>query len=308
MTNTYKLIALDVDGTILTSRHTIAPETREAVRQAMAGGVRVTLATGRGFPSALAVARELGLRGTPLVTHDGGYVADPDSGEVIQAERIPLDVTAEAAVLLQGLGLHVNLLHEERRISSQRLPNFRWSMLLPQGWKAIRVVLDELRSYPTMYAPDLKEYLRVNPVAPPKFYVTGTPEAVRAGAAAIAERLGAVLRTAAAGPRAMEVIPRHISKASGLRTLGDALGIAPAEMIGMGDGHNDVEMISQAGLGVAMGNAPEDVRKLAKFITRTNDEHGVAYAIQRFVLGQGARSTTAASPKAAWPDTPPTCG
>lgn len=288
MTTHYKLIALDVDGTILTSRHTIAAETKAAVQQAMARGVRVTLATGRGFPSAVAVARELGLHGTPLVTHDGGYVADPATGEVIHVERIPASAAAEAALLLRGLGLNVNLLHEQMRISNQRIPNFRWSLLLPRGWKGVRNVVGELRSYPTIHAPDLGAYLNANPVAPPKLYVTGTPDGIRAGRALIAEHLGEILRTAQAGPAAMEVMPCQVSKAAGLRALGAALGIRSEEIMGIGDGHNDVEMLSQTGLGVAMGNAPEDVRRLAKFITRTNDEHGVAYAIDRFVLQQGA--------------------
>ncbi len=285
---TYKLIALDVDGTILTSSHTIAPQTRHAVQRAMAAGVRVTLATGRGFPSALAIARELGLTGTPLVTHDGGYVADPDSRTVVHVERIPADVAREAAILLQGIGLNVNLLHEERRISSQRIPNFRWSGLLPQHWQWLRMTLDEFRSYPSTHAPNLGDYLRANPVAPPKMYITGTEEAIGEGRELLADRLGAVLRTASAGRRAMEVMPCQVSKAAGLRALGAALGIRPEQIIGVGDGYNDVEMISQSGLGVAMGNAPEDVRKLAKFVTRTNDEHGVAHVIEQFVLKKGA--------------------
>jgi Cof subfamily protein (haloacid dehalogenase superfamily) len=288
MPTQYKLIALDIDGTILRSDHTIAPQTRAAIHQAMARGVRVTLATGRAFPSALAIARQLGLKGTPLVTHDGAYVADPDSGEVVHVERVDAEVAREAAVLLSGLGLNVSLIHEQVRICNQRIPNFRWGMLLPSGWKSFAGILRENRSYPHVYASDLGQYLQTSPVSPPKLWVTGRPERIAQAHALVAERLGSFLRTAKAGPGGMEVLLRHVSKATGLRALGAALSIRPEEIIGIGDGYNDVEMISQSGLGVAMGNAPEDVRRLAKFVTRTNDEHGVAHAIERFVLEQSA--------------------
>jgi Cof subfamily protein (haloacid dehalogenase superfamily) len=284
--NRYKLIALDIDGTILTTRHTIAPETREAVQAALARGVRVTLATGRAFPSARFIAAALGLHGTPLVTHDGAYVADPHTGQVLAEVRIPVPVARQAAIHLQELGLAVNFLYEDIRVSNQRVPLFSWTWLHPRYWAKARHILQESRVYPHRYAPDLAAYLDQSPVAPPKLYVTGQPDQIRRGKAVLEERLGNDLRVTPAGPDAMEVTPRHVSKASGLRVLAQALGIRPEEVIGIGDNYNDAEMIAQAGLGVAMGNAPSDVKRLAKFVTRTNDEHGVAYAIRRFVLEQ----------------------
>lgn len=284
----YKLIALDIDGTVLTSRHMVAPETRRAVQTAMARGVRVTLATGRGFPSARAIAAELGLQGTPLVTHDGAYVADPATGRVLYEERIPLAIAREAVALLRGAGLNVNLLYPDVLVSNQRIRHFRWGWLHPKNWRAIAGVRREVRDYPHGYAPDLTAFLEQNPVEPPKMYVTGTPDRMAAGRALLTERLGDKLWTMQAGARAMEVTPAGVSKASGLRALAGLLGIELSAMVGIGDNYNDLEMIKQAGLGVAMGNAPEEIRRLANVVTRTNDEHGVAYAIERYVLGETA--------------------
>jgi Cof subfamily protein (haloacid dehalogenase superfamily) len=281
---TYKLVALDIDGTILTSRHTVAPETRQAVQAAMAGGVRVTLATGRAFPSALGIARLLGLHGTPLVTHDGAYVADPVTGEVLHETRVPLAVTREAVGLLQEAGLKINVVHERFLLSNQRIRNFSWKWFHPRRWTSAVNIWREARDYPHVYAPDLVRYLEQNPVEPPKLYIMGTPARLRAGAALLAERLGGALVTLPAGAYAMEVTLAGVSKASGLRVLAGALGIKSEEVVGIGDNYNDVEMIRQSGLGVAMGNAPEDVRQLANVVTRSNDEHGVAYAIERWVL------------------------
>jgi hydroxymethylpyrimidine pyrophosphatase-like HAD family hydrolase len=171
----YKLIALDIDGTVLTSRHVVAPETRRAVQAAMAHGVRVTLATGRGFPSARAIAAELGLRGTPLVTHDGAYVADPSTGGVLYEQRIPLAVTRQAVALLRGAGLNVNLLYPDVLVSNQRIRHFRWGWLHPRNWDAVANVWREVHDYPHRFAPDLAAYLEQNPLEPPKMYVTGSP-------------------------------------------------------------------------------------------------------------------------------------
>jgi Cof subfamily protein (haloacid dehalogenase superfamily) len=282
---TFKLIALDVDGTILNSRHLIAPETRQAIQAAQARGVRVTLATGRAFPSACMIADKLGLIGTPLVTHDGGYVADRATGAVLRAERMPLAVATAAAGLLQAAGLNVNLLHEQVRVSNQRIPEWDWHWLMPRNFWAAANIGREARVYPHRYARDPAAWLNAHPdMVPPKFYVTGRPDRLRLGRSRLEAELGDHLRAAAAGDVGMEVMPRHVSKAAGVQALSHVLGIAAAEVMCIGDNYNDVEMLQQAGLGVAMGNAPADVQQLAGFVTRSNDEHGVAYAIERFVL------------------------
>lgn len=280
----YKLIALDIDGTVLNSRNQVAAETRQAVQAAIARGVRVTLATGRGFPSAQGIARLLGLHGTPLVTHDGAYVADPLTGQVLSETRVPAEMAREACAVMQGAGLKINVVHEQFLLSNQRIRNFTWRWLRPRHWASAANIFREARDYPHVYARDLERYMRANPVAPPKFYAMGTPDQLQAGAALLAERFSGALVTTPAGSYAMEVTPAGVSKATGLRVLAGALGIRPEEVVGIGDNYNDVEMLTQVGLGVAMGNAPEDVRKLARVVTRTNDEHGVAYAIEHWVL------------------------
>lgn len=283
----YKLIALDVDGTILDGNHMIAPETKQAIHQAQTLGVRVTIASGRAFPSAAMIAEEAGITGTPLVAHDGGYVADRHTGEVLFVERLPDDLVSEVAGLLQGLGCDVSLLHESFRVGTQRFPLWQWRFLHPRHWSTVGNLWRELQSYRNIYAPSIPAYLRTNKVNPPKLYIMGTPAAIQQGSALLTEHFSHVLRTTPAGLGAMEVTPLHVSKASGIRVLAEKLGIHMDEVIGVGDNYNDVEMIQQAGLGVAMGNAPADIQALARYVTRTNREHGVAHVIEKFVLDQG---------------------
>lgn len=280
----YKLIALDVDGTILTSRRTIAEPTRQAVLRAMREGVRVTLATGRAFSSALSVARQLGLTGTPLVTHDGAYVADPVTAAVLHRDPIPLKPAAEAAEALQAAGLTVSVLYPDVLLSNTRLRNLSWRLLHPRYWTLVGLLLKEARVYRHQYAGNLARYLEHRGDDPPKFYVEGAAPDIRRALDTVAPRFAGALRFTPAGAEAMEVTAAGVSKATGLRALSAALGIAREEVVCIGDNYNDAEMIRSAGLGVAMGNAPEAVQKLARVVTRTNDEHGVAYAIEQYVL------------------------
>lgn len=284
----YKLIALDIDGTVLTSHHTIAEPTRTAVRRALDRGVRVTLATGRAFPSALRIARELGLTGTPLVTHDGAYVADPVTGAVLHQDPIPLQVAREAAHHLQACGITVNVLYPDVLVSNRRLRQLMLKLLNPRYWSAAPMFWAESRAYRHTFANDLPTYMAQAGVNPPKLFLTGTEEQIAAGRKLLAERWSDTLRLTPAGPDALEVTAQGVSKASGLSVLAASLGIGAHEVVCIGDNYNDAEMITQAGLGVAMGNAPEEIRRLANVVTRTNDEHGVAYAIERYVLEQSA--------------------
>lgn len=284
---TYKLLALDVDGTLLNGRHRIAAETRAALSRAMAAGLHVTLATGRAFPSARAIALSLGLH-TPLVTHDGAYVADPVTGEVLHADRVPVDLVREAVAAIAPLGVNISLLHEQFAVSNERIRNFRWQRLMPGNWHSLANMLMENRVYRNRYAPDLLAYLKERPVSPPKLWVTGPASAVAEARRRLESLRDGALRCPSAGPEATEVMLRQTSKAGGLRRLAKALGIDFSQVIAVGDSYNDVEMIREAGLGVAMGNAPADVQGLARYVTRPNTEHGVAHVVEKFVLAPGA--------------------
>lgn len=279
----YKLLALDVDGTLLNHRHVIARETKNALAEAMRRGVQVTLATGRGFPSAAGIARQAGIHG-PLVTHDGAYVADPETGEVLSVRRMEMEVVKEAVTLLRQCRLNVNLLHERVRVSNQMFPEWRLSLLLPKQWTLFGALFRETLDYRHSRVPDLLAWLRENPEPPEKMFVTGTPSRLAEGRAILAERLGDKLRTAQAGSTGMEVMQKHVSKATGIQVLADHLGISMDEVIAVGDNFNDLEMLRQAGLGVAMGNAPDEVKRVADWVTAPNDQHGVARVVQRFVV------------------------
>ncbi len=245
--NRYRLLALDMDGTLLTEDKTVAEATRTSIRAAMEAGIVVMFATGRGMVSARPYAEELGLLDTPMVTVNGGEVWRKP-GELLHRTRMP----AAAIMQLRDIALR----HGEP---------WYWAYSVGQV-------------YNKELWPDNAEQLEWL-----KFgYYTENREVLAAIAA----------EAAAAGPFEMsnshpcniELNPLGVTKASGLRHVCKLLGIDMSEAVAVGDSLNDVPMLREAGLGVAMGNAQEEVKAVADAVTLSNEEDGVGHVIRTWML------------------------
>ncbi|MGG4493115.1 Cof-type HAD-IIB family hydrolase [Brevibacillus reuszeri] len=275
----YKLLALDVDGTILMSNHTLSKVTLQAITELTTRGIYVTLATGRAYPSAKTMAKQFQIR-VPLISHDGAYVADPLTDEVLFVKRIPTEVVTRITEILVEYGLDVMLLHESYAVTNR---SWKWRDLFPLlNPSTLRQLWKNLYPLKIMASCRVAEYVREKNVSVPKIFVMGEPERLAAARRELAKAKFKEIRVTASGDRNLEILPEGISKATGLAVLGEKLDIIPEQMVAVGDNYNDVEMIQFAGMGVAMGNAPDAVKKLARQVTDTNDQHGVAAVIQRF--------------------------
>ncbi|WP_312109196.1 Cof-type HAD-IIB family hydrolase [Brevibacillus reuszeri] len=275
----YKLLALDVDGTILMSNHTLSKVTLQAITELTTRGIYVTLATGRAYPSAKTMAKQFQIR-VPLISHDGAYVADPLTDEVLFVKRIPTEVVARITEILVEYGLDVMLLHESYAVTNK---SWKWRDLFPLlNPSTLRQLWKNLYPLKIMASCRVAEYVCEKNVSVPKIFVMGEPERLAAARRELAKAKFKEIRVTASGDHNLEIFPEGISKATGLAVLGDKLDIIPEQMVAVGDNYNDVEMIQFAGMGVAMGNAPDAVKKLARQVTDTNDQHGVAAVIQRF--------------------------
>jgi Cof subfamily protein (haloacid dehalogenase superfamily) len=279
----YRLLALDIDGTLLSSQKTIAASTRRAIRQAMDLGVFVTLATGRAYPLARGFARSLKLR-MPIITHDGAFIADPDGHQVHFVERIPCHIVEEIIRMLTDYDLDIMVLHESFAVTNRP---FHWRdlvhLLNRHTWDA----LSQIR-YPFIFVPtkQMAAYVHQRQVSPPKLFVRGEQTALSKARGALDRHLGGAIRISSSAADNIEILPIAISKASGLERLGHMLNVSAEEMIAIGDHYNDLEMIRFAGLGVAMGNAPADLREQADYVTKTNDDDGVGHVIRQFIFMQ----------------------
>lgn len=297
----YRLLALDLDGTVLTPQGSVSPRVRRAVRRALRAGIRVTLATGRVLPSAWVYARLLGLRG-PLVVSDGAVLAEvgvrgapAGSGpgarprgpwRVLDVRPFPRDLAAAVVDDLLAAGCPVVVQFPEFLASSRRPP---------VGTLVRSLALPSLRHYWVLrrYArvvpgPRLARFVAAAPQPPVKISALGPADALRPLEHRIRDRYGERLRLTHSGPGSFDLLPPGTHKASGLARLAARLGLAREQVVAVGDNDNDCEMLRWAGLGVAMGNAAPEVQRCADRVTAPNWQDGVARLIEEVLLGGGS--------------------
>ncbi len=274
-----RLLALDIDGTLLTSERAVAPRTRAALDRAREAGVRLVLVTGRRLPSARRIARDLG-GDVPLVLHNGALVVD--GGELLRSLGLPRDVAREATERGLATGaepvLHCGARGEGRLlVRAGARPGPLMAYYLERARDDLRIV------------PDLLGALADE--EPMQVMFGGSPEEMEVTRAALEEALAGRARIERSVYPAkdlviLEVLERSVAKAAAVVFLQGRWGITAEETMAIGDNWNDREMIAHAGLGFVMGNADPELRRLGFPVLPTNDQDGVAEAIERHVLGQ----------------------
>ncbi|MBU9720737.1 MULTISPECIES: Cof-type HAD-IIB family hydrolase [Bacillaceae] len=267
----YRLLALDIDGTLLKSNHRLGKETKEAIDFAVEKGAYVTLATGRSFPSAKKIAKALKLDDAYLITHDGGFVAS-EGDEPIYERRIDSDRAYQLVDILENYHCHIRLLHEKYAIGNKtRQRNLIARMNISMG--------DPL-FYPINFVDSLSHHLIDQPLTVPKIKAQFWNEKERQDAMEEVQELVPHIRLTSSGEGSLDITDASASKAKGLQVLGHKLGIELKEMVAIGCYENDEEMLVQSGIGVAMGQSPERVKRVADWVTRSNNQNGVGYAVR----------------------------
>ncbi|HEV2122057.1 MAG TPA: HAD hydrolase family protein [Chloroflexota bacterium] len=281
------LLALDCDGTLLDPVGRIRPRVRDALRAATEAGALVTLATARRLQAAKGFAEELGVR-TPLVLQDGATVQDPITGALYHQDPLPSTLVVQLVELALAYELHPVV----QRITAD-----------PTG--DVIHVLDGVDVDPSMerYLSSRTPVVRgdrlalqaVGPAA--RFSAMGVESPVRRYYEHIKGRVeelccNVYLTTPLAYTDypywAALVTNGGCSKASAVAALAQQHGLTLADCVAVGDGHNDIELLEQVrasgGISVAMGQAVAEVREAASYVVGTNEEDGVAEAIERFVF------------------------
>ena len=271
-----RLLALDIDGTLVGDDLVIGPRTRAAVGAAMARGVAVSLVTGRMVSSALRFARELNLT-APIVGYQGGLIREippPGSARVGRLlVHTPLAAGTARDVLLwtraQGLDPHVN--HLERFILRADDPR-------ADDYSAFMGARAEL-------VPDIVE-ATTHPVT--KILAVGEPPQPQQLAEAAAARYAGQADVTISHPRFLEFVAPGVSKGRAIRYLSRRLRVPLGATMAIGDQWNDLEMLSEVGHGAAMPTAPLAVRSVARYVAPPVGEEGAAAMIEALVLADPA--------------------
>lgn len=270
MLNHPALIGCDVDGTLFDDDETLSPRTRAAVRAAVDGGAYFVLATGRPPRWIRPVVDALGFAPT-AVCANGAVVYDPEHDRVISARTLAVDTLAALAEIIEraipGAGLAVERIGE--RAHDTATPQFVSSPGYEHAW--LNPDNTEVSVADLLSAPAIKLLIRKAGASSAEMAEALAPHVGDEGDLTYSTNNGL-----------LEIVPRGISKASGLREVAEPLGISEAEMIAFGDMPNDVPMLLRAGRGVAMGNAHPEALAAADEVTARNSEDGVARVLERW--------------------------
>lgn len=263
----YSLLVLDLDGTLTNSKKEITPRTLASLLSLQERGVRLVLASGRPTYGIAPLAEQLRMRehGGFILSYNGGEIIDWASGKLMYKNLLPdtvLPALYEAAI---GDG-HTILSYEDEYIVTEKPYNEyvdKEVFLNKMKLKQVKSFLEEVR----------------RPL--PKCLIVGHSEQLAMTEARLQKELEGIISVYRSEPFFLECVPLGIDKARSLGVLLDELGLTRDNMVAMGDGFNDQSMIEFAGMGVAMANAQEPVKQAADFVTLSNDEDGVVYAVER---------------------------
>ena len=262
----YKLVAIDLDDTLLNDDRQITEATKQALAAAVEHGAVITLATGRMYASAKAVARELELN-VPLITYQGALVKNALDGKVLYERSVPEHVALQILEYCLAHGLHLQGYVEDQ--------------LYVREDNEKTLAYTQLSKIPYIVEPDFTKIIR-KPQA--KMLIIDEPQKLDKVADEFKSMFGDSAHITKSKPNFLEIMHPEGTKGSALRFLAEHFGCAIEDTIAIGDSWNDHDMIETAGLGVAMGNAVEPLKAVANYITSSNNEDGVKQVIDRFIL------------------------
>lgn len=266
----YKLIALDMDGTLLTSDKTITERTKKLIKEAEKKGVKIVLASGRPLKGLTRYLEELDLFSGDdyVLSYNGGLVQNTKTEEIV------------SKVTIKGADLkHIYEVSKELNINIHAF-SAKEGLITPKPSKYTQYEADmngiefKIKDFNTI--DDNEDIIKV--------MMIDEADILDPAIEKLPQDLYEKYSVFKSAPYFLEFTNKEVDKGLGLKRLGEHLGIKQDEIIACGDAGNDLSMVKYAGLGVAMGNATDEVKEAANFITTSNDEDGIANVIEKFIL------------------------
>ena len=261
----YRLLAIDLDGTLLTpSPHKmITPRTYNALRHAAENGMAIVIATGQMLPVLRAICADLPLT-APQIIENGALVVNLHSGTVLHEKLMPVEYILPTLATLRTFGFFRAYHTYERVYVDYNTPRSR-TWYRPPVAPAIEV----------------EDVASLYPLTCIKIVGIGEEQTLREKRAELERIFAGKLYVTQSSFDLLEFLHPDVSKVHALEAIATDLGIAPEEIVAFGDNHNDIGMLRFAGLGVAMGNAHDEVKAAADYVTLSNSEDGVAVVIEK---------------------------
>lgn len=269
----YKLLVLDVDGTLLNDEREISKRTLAALLKVQQMGVRIVLASGRPTYGQMPLAKtlELGNYGGFVLSYNGCQIIKAQNGEILFERRINPEMLPYLEKKARKNGFAIFTYHDDTLITDSPDNEYIKNEALLNNLKIIRE----------------DEFSTAIDFAPCKCMLVSDKEKALIGLEQHWEkRLAGTLDAFRSEPYFLEVVPCGVNKANTLGALLEHLGVTREEVIAVGDGVCDVTMLQLAGMGVAMGHSQDSVKVCADYVTASNEEDGVALAVEKLILAE----------------------
>lgn len=265
-----KLVAVDIDGTLITDQRQITPEVFEAVQDAKKQGVKVVIATGRPIAGVKQLLNDLKLDepGNYVITFNGGLVQETSSGQDIISETMSYDDYMEIELLGRKLGVHMHAITKDGIYTANR------------NIGKYTVHESNLVNMPIFYrtAEEMADKAIV------KIMFIDEPEILDAAIAKLPKAFYEKYNVVKSAPFYLEILNKTVSKGEAIKHLAEKLDLTLDQTMAIGDEENDRAMLEIVGTPVVMANGNPKLKEIAKYITKSNNESGVAHALREWVL------------------------
>ena len=264
----YKAVFIDLDGTLLRDDHSISQETKDTLQKLAQKNVLIVLVSARPIHGIMPISNWLALPSNPLVSVNGAYIID--EGKVVFQSTIDLETVAgihKANIELQASLIYYNGLKWYAEAGNA-------ATIREQRVTEVPVIIEPFESF--------MEQWKLELTAPNKVMAIGNEETIGTLQTNLLHIYSDSLNIYTSKPTYLEMMKKDASKTNALKFLTDKYNIRQDEVIAIGDNYNDREMIMYAGVGVAMGNAPDPIKTVADYITDTNEQDGVRKALEKF--------------------------
>ncbi|SUP37114.1 Cof-type HAD-IIB family hydrolase [Veillonella criceti] len=267
MRDSIKLLAIDLDDTLVRDDNTISEYTRKILQQAQDKGIQIVIATGRMYQTARPVGLALGLGDLPMILFSGGLVQRIESGEKLWEQTIPVPIAKEILALARDNDWYVQSYETDALLVHHETEQSRFYEKTV-GAKAVYIGDD----------------LYTNVTGPNKLLFLEEPAKLEVISKLLQEKYGDVLEIVRSKVNFLEINCGHCTKGSTLANMVTDLGLRASEVVAFGNSQNDISMLEYAGTAVAVANAEDNVKAIAQIVCPSNEDDGVAHWIEENIL------------------------
>ncbi len=271
----YKLVAIDLDGTLLDSNKEISKRNEKAIAQAIASGIKVIICSGRVYSGARLYAKQVGSK-APVIACNGAIITENIDGKVVYSNYLHTEDCMRIIDIFHKHQLYFHVYAGDTMLTEKlgftSLKYFEKNKSLPPEDRVEIEVIE-----------DMAKKLKSIPGQVLKFVAVSDNKELLKIARNEIEQISSV-DVMSSNYDNFEVLNKGVNKGAALKKISEYLNISPLEMIAIGDNENDISMFKFAGLSIAMENGEDCAKEIAQYVTASNNEDGVAKAIEKFIL------------------------